>query len=443
MKWPLAVLLLSALNACVEAQETRVFYWGPSSYGAQNIPPTATNIVSFFVDYDGGFLLRADKTILEWPSPTNNDLGFITNVIKIAKYGSYRAALCEDGTLKIWSSGEISSTNTNRLFTYSIPSPTNITDIAFEGSAGSANRVLLLRSDGSVRDENGILRYQGIFSLQKQTARELFLIKGDGGFIIDRNTYSTNFGVISIARAGSAVAFVKSGGSVVVTGTSFTNLPTTLSNVIKVCGNYDSFTALRSDGTLVSWGPNHPSPPNYPAPTNLSGVSEISTWSAKTGSMGFIPSVTAQNIAPEVANILASDANFLSRISTNSGLVLQVGNLIGSNSAQYGLISSSSSTNFATKTDLTNALAESRTDGINNVLSNPNLWTLYTTNQIKTMALGDLMLTRTNNGQFVLNYDIEQSDDLVNWAPYQGFLLPLTNLPTDKAFLRIKLKSQP
>jgi hypothetical protein len=159
--------------------------------------------------------------------------------------------------------------------------------------------------------------------------------------------------------------------------------------------------------------------------------------------MGFIPSVTAQNIAPEVANILASDANFLSRISTNSGLVLQVGNLIGSNSAQYGLISSSSSTNFATKTDLTNALAESRTDGINNVLSNPNLWTLYTTNQIKTMALGDLMLTRTNNGQFVLNYDIEQSDDLVNWAPYQGFLLPLTNLPTDKAFLRIKLKSQP
>ena len=52
------------------------------------------------------------------------------------------------------------------------------------------------------------------------------------------------------------------------------------------------------------------------------------------------------------------------------------------------------------------------------------------------------MLTRTNNGQFVLNYDIEQSNDLANWAPYQGFALPLTNLPTDKAFVRIKLKNQ-
>ena len=67
---------------------------------------------------------------------------------------------------------------------------------------------------------------------------------------------------------------------------------------------------------------------------------------------------------------------------------------------------------------------------------------LYTTNQIKAMVMGDLLLTRTNNGQFVLNYDIEQSDDLVNWSPYQGFALPLTNLPTDRAFVRIKLKNQ-
>ena len=83
-----------------------------------------------------------------------------------------------------------------------------------------------------------------------------------------------------------------------------------------------------------------------------------------------------------------------------------------------------------------------RTAGQNDVIANPNQWTLYTTNQIKAMVMGDLMLTRTNNGQFVLNYDIEQSDDLTNWAPYQAIAMPLTNLPTDKAFVRIKLKNQ-
>ena len=38
------------------------------------------------------------------------------------------------------------------------------------------------------------------------------------------------------------------------------------------------------------------------------------------------------------------------------------------------------------------------------------------------------------------NYDIEQSTDLQSWLPCQSFNLPLTNLPPDKAFIRIKAK---
>ena len=108
--------------------------------------------------------------------------------------------------------------------------------------------------------------------------------------------------------------------------------------------------------------------------------------------------------------------------------------------ATSNLVTQSEVSTLATKAELTASLAQSRTDGINSVLSNPNLWTLYTTNQISAMAIGDLVLTRTNNGSFVLNYDIEQSEDLVNWTPYQGFAMPLTNLPTNKAFVRIKAK---
>jgi len=132
-------------------------------------------------------------------------------------------------------------------------------------------------------------------------------------------------------------------------------------------------------------------------------------------------------------------ADKIMNISHNYGLATQT----AITTATSNLVNQSQITSLATKTELANALTQSRTDGINSVISNPNLWTLYTTNQIKAMAMGDLVLTRTNNGQFLLNYDIEQSDDLASWHPYQNFAMPLTNLPTDKAFVRIKVKNQP
>ena len=65
---------------------------------------------------------------------------------------------------------------------------------------------------------------------------------------------------------------------------------------------------------------------------------------------------------------------------------------------------------------------------------------LYTASQMQAMAIGDLVLTKNINGSFTLNYEIEQSTDLQNWTPYQAYALPLTGLPTDKAFVRIKAK---
>ena len=56
------------------------------------------------------------------------------------------------------------------------------------------------------------------------------------------------------------------------------------------------------------------------------------------------------------------------------------------------------------------------------------------------MAVGNLVLTRNVNGTFVLNYDIEQSSDLVTWTKFQANSLPLTSLPTHKAFVRIRAK---
>ena len=127
-------------------------------------------------------------------------------------------------------------------------------------------------------------------------------------------------------------------------------------------------------------------------------------------------------------------------LANNEAFVTAVANKILAKSGNYGLSVKSELETLATKTELTSSLAQSRTDGINSVLSNPNLWTLYTTSQIQNMAVGDLVLTKQVSGGFVLNYDIEQSADLQTWTTYAPLSLPLTGLPTDKAFVRIKAK---
>jgi hypothetical protein len=157
-------------------------------------------------------------------------------------------------------------------------------------------------------------------------------------------------------------------------------------------------------------------------------------------------SALAGNLGKETSLIsaLASNSNFVTAVANNDAFVTAVANKIKATGGSYGIATQSGLSSaiepLATKTELTSSLAQSRTDGINSVLSNPNLWTLYTTSQIQNMAVGDLVLTKDVGGTFTLNYDIEQSSDLQTWTPYQALSLPLNGLPTDKAFVRIKAK---
>jgi hypothetical protein len=70
------------------------------------------------------------------------------------------------------------------------------------------------------------------------------------------------------------------------------------------------------------------------------------------------------------------------------------------------------------------------------VTTSRNTYNLHTAGQIQDMAVGNP--ARSENGTFALNYDIKQSNDLVNWKRAQASLLPPTSLPTDKAFVRIR-----
>jgi hypothetical protein len=137
-------------------------------------------------------------------------------------------------------------------------------------------------------------------------------------------------------------------------------------------------------------------------------------------------SVLVQLVADRIKN---QPSNY--GIATQSGL----------SSAIEPLATKSELTPLATKASINSLIDEGKLNGIASVRASPNTWSLFTTSQIQNMTIGDLVLTKEVNGQFVLNYDIEQSEDLRIWSPYQAFALPMTNLPTNKAFVRIKAKN--
>jgi len=149
----------------------------------------------------------------------------------------------------------------------------------------------------------------------------------------------------------------------------------------------------------------------------------------------------------------AASFAIINALANNDGFVSAVANKILAKIDNYGLAVKSELETLATyseltsaieplatKTQITTAINEGKASGIASVTASPNTWSLFTTSQIQNMAVDDLVLTRQENGSFVLNYDIEQSTDLQTWTPYQALSLPLNGLPTDKAFVRIKAK---
>ena len=130
---------------------------------------------------------------------------------------------------------------------------------------------------------------------------------------------------------------------------------------------------------------------------------------------------------------VASDY-IINALANNDAFVTAVANKIKATSGNYGLATQSGVTG-----SISSVINEGRAAGIARLMASPNTWSLFTTSQIQNMAIGDLVLTRELNGNFVLKYDIEQSDDLANWTVYSANT-QIVKLPADKAFVRIKAK---
>jgi hypothetical protein len=147
----------------------------------------------------------------------------------------------------------------------------------------------------------------------------------------------------------------------------------------------------------------------------------------------------SQYLYPELLNSLAANSVFINTLANNDAFVTAVANKIKGTVGTYGLATQTELGTLATKSEITTAINEGKSAGIASVTASPNTWSLFTSSQIQNMAIGDLVLTREVNGNFVLNYDIEQSNDLANWTVYSANT-QIVKLPADKAFVRIKAK---
>ena len=154
--------------------------------------------------------------------------------------------------------------------------------------------------------------------------------------------------------------------------------------------------------------------------TGLTGVTMPVSYIGQTTQIG----ISGQVASDYIINALANNDDF----------VTAVANKIKATSGNYGLATQSGVTG-----SISSVINEGRAAGIARLMASPNTWSLFTTSQIQNMAIGDLVLTRELNGNFVLKYDIEQSDDLANWTVYSANT-QIVKLPADKAFVRIKAK---
>ena len=212
------------------------------------------------------------------------------------------------------------------------------------------------------------------------------------------------------------------------------NIPTNVKSIgFSAFSGCTSLTSIDIPNSVTSIGENA-----FYGCTSLTSISLPPRFMTDIKLLGISGQVATDTLVQSLAQTLATNPTFITNLA--QAIVAANGNYgLATQTGVSNTITTAIST-LATKTDLTTAINEGKAAGISSVTASPNSWSLFTAAQIHNMAIGDLVLNREQNGSFVLNYDIEQSEDMVNWTPYEALSLPLTGLPTNKAFVRIKAK---
>jgi len=257
------------------------------------------------------------------------------------------------------------------------------------------------------------------------------IVEGQWTYIIENGgatiTASTATGAVTIPSVLGGYAVKKVGNHYSsIFGESWNPRPTLVTSLVIP----NSVTSIGNSAFSYCTGLTSIIIPNSVTSIGNSAFQDCSGLTAFTMPDRFIGQVAQIGIQGQVATDYLVNA-----LANNDAFVTAVANKIKATSGNFGLATQSGVTG-----SISSVINEGRVAGIASVTASPNTWSLFTTSQIQNMAVGDLVLTKNVDGTFTLNYDIEQSTDLQTWTTYAPLSLPLTGLPTDKAFVRIKAK---
>ena len=264
----------STTSAVANLTVLQVVAWGDGEQGTTNLPTDLTNIVALASGWYHSLGLRSDGTVVAWGSNSNGQTNVpagLSNVVAVAAGNRHSLALKADGTIVGW--GYSCAVNSNALAALS-----NVVSIA----AGFDTNAVLC-NDGTVAfvgcnlfqvyfPGNAILsNIVGVAAGQASgNASAMTAIRFNGSVYGGLASLS---GVLAMSYESSGLALRTNG---TVTSWGIGNPPASVTNVVGVAAGGNFQLALRGDGSLVSWGATNISIP--------AGITTATMVSAGAGS---------------------------------------------------------------------------------------------------------------------------------------------------------------
>ena len=467
-------------------QNGTIYGWGGNQYGQLNIPSNLTNVVSVSAAAYHSAALKADGTVVSWGSGQDNTMTAppigLSNVVAIS-YGpsaSHILALKNDGSVVAWGWNDRGQCN--------VPSSaTSIVAVSagtYHSAALRIDGTVVVWGDNNVNQQNMPAGLSNVVAVSC-SERGTLALKSDGNVVSWGDgtvALPSNLGTVARIKAGRFYnAVIQLDGTLVSFGSGAPAQPNDLPPIQELgigsgwmIAGYEArdtiaptISIVGSNPLVVYLGSSFVDPgatvnDNLDAPRTIYGAGTVNTMTLGTYTLTYSASDSAFNSATPVSRtvnvILDPNGDQDSDGLTNSQEDFLGSNPIASDSNSDGVNDGAAYSvglnptfnlapllNLLKSNPVTGLYNQSqydanRTNGQSDIVNNPNASGLYTTSQIQNMAVGDLVLNRQENGVFVLNYDIEKSSDLQTWTIYAPLSLSLTNLPPDKAFIRIRAK---
>jgi len=341
-----------------------VYSWGQNSFGqlgnnttmtgyvATNIP-TLTSITQITASSQSAYALKSDGTVWGWGVNTYGQLGdnsttqrnapvqvhgpldsgFLTDVIDIGSSAHSTYAVKSDGTVWAWGRNNVGQLGDNTTNNSSVPIQvhgpgdvgflTGVSSISAIGDSATNTSVFALKSDGTVWSwgYNAFGQLGDNTTTQRSTPVQ---VKGVGG-----SGYLTGVSALSESNSSNTMYALKSDGTMYAWGlgnsgqrgdnttTQNATAPVQvkgvggsgfLTNITKIGAGYTAGYALKSDGSVYSWGQNTYGQLGDNTTTQRNAPVQIHG----PGDIGFLTDIVNVGGGTDFGNVIKSDGTVYS-----------------------------------------------------------------------------------------------------------------------------------